>query len=221
MRPILVLRPEPGASVTVKRAQELGLDAFSVPLFEIEPVSWSAPDPGNFDGLLVTSANAVRHAGDEIKELTGLPVYAVGAATADVAREAGLDVALAGEGGVDRLLDAVPQGLRLLHLCGEYRRMPTDPNHEITPLVVQTAKPIEAPDLSAAKGAVAMIHSPRAGARFAELVADRRSILIAAISQPAADAVGQGWATVEVAEYLNDYGLLALAARLCDKPLPE
>ena len=221
MRPILVLRPEPGASVTVKRAQELGLDAFSVPLFEIEPVSWSAPDPGNFDGLLVTSANAVRHAGDEIKELTGLPVYAVGAATADVAREAGLDVALAGEGGVDRLLDAVPPGLRLLHLCGEYRRMPTDPNHEITPLVVQTAKPIEAPDLSAAKGAVAMIHSPRAGARFAELVADRRSILIAAISQPAADAVGQGWATVEVAEYLNDYGLLALAARLCDKPLPE
>jgi len=221
MRPILVLRPEPGASVTVKRAQELGLDAFSVPLFEIEPVSWSAPDPGNFDGLLVTSANAVRHAGDEIKELTGLPVYAVGAATADVAREAGLDVALAGEGGVDRLLDAVPQGLRLLHLCGEYRRMPTDPNHEITPLVVQTAKPIEAPDLSAAKGAVAMIHSPRAGARFAELVADRRSILIAAISQPAADAVGEGWATVEVAEYLNDYGLLALAARLCDKPLPE
>jgi uroporphyrinogen-III synthase len=221
MRPILVLRPEPGASVTVQRAGELGLNAFSVPLFEIEPVPWSPPDTAKFDGLLLTTANAVRHAGEQIKALTGLPAYAVGAATADVAREAGLDVALAGPAGVDRLLELVPPGLRLLHLCGEYRRMPSDPNHEITPLVVQAAKPIERPDLSAARDVVAMIHSPRAGARFGELVDERRSILIAAISKAAADAVGGGWATVEVAEYLNDYGLLALAARLCDKPLPE
>ena len=221
MRPILVLRPEPGASVTVKRAQDLGLDAFSIPLFEIEPVPWGPPDPSEFDGLLLTSANAVRHAGEQIKALAGLPVYAVGAATADVAREVGFDVALAGEGGVDRLLETVPPGLRLLHLCGEYRRMPADPRHEITPVVVQAAKPIDSPDLSGVKDLVAMIHSPRAGERFAELVAERGSILIAAISQAAADAVGEGWATVEVADYLNDYGLLALAARLCDKPLPE
>lgn len=221
MRRILVLRPEPGASVTVRRAGELGLDAFAVPLFEIEPVSWSPPDPAEFDGLLLTSANAVRHAGDQIKALARLPVYAVGEATADVARDAGLEIAVAGQGGVDRLLSTVPAGLRLLHLCGEYRRMPSDPSHEITPVVVQAAKPVERPDLDGVRDVVAMIHSPRAGERFAELVHDRESILIAAISQAAADAVGNGWATVEVATYLNDYGLLALAARLCDKPLPE
>lgn len=221
MRRVLVLRPEPGASVTVERARELGLDAFAVPLFEIEPVAWRVPDLTRFDGLLVTSANAIRHAGEQINALAGLPAYAVGAATAEAASEVGLEVAIAGEGGVDRLLETVPPGLRLLHLCGEYRHMPTDPNHEITPLVVQSAKPIDAPDLSAAKDVVAMIHSPRAGARFAELVPERDSILIAAISQAAADAVGAGWAAVEVAAYLNDYGLLALAARLCDKPPPE
>jgi uroporphyrinogen-III synthase len=221
MRRILVLRPEPAASVTVQRARELGLDAFSVPLFEIEPVPWSPPSGRKFDGLLLTSANAVRHAGEQIKALTDLPVYAVGAATAEVARDAGFDIALAGQGGVDRLLEVVPPGLRLLHLCGEYRRMPRDSNHEITPVVVQAAKPIERPDLSAASDVVAMIHSPRAGARFGELVGERRSILIAAISEPAANAVGPGWAAVEVADYLNDYGLLALAVRLCDKPLPE
>lgn len=221
MRRLLVLRPEPGASVTVERARELGLDAFSVPLFAIEPAPWTAPDPRNFDGLLLTSANAVRHAGKQMKALTGLPVYAVGAATADVASEAGFDIALAGDGGVDRLLEAVPPGLKLLHLCGEYRHMPSDPSHDITPLVVQAARPIDKPDLSAAKDVVAMVHSPRAGARFSELIRDRQSILIAAISEAAADAVGGGWAAVEVAAYLNDYGLLALAARLCDKPPPE
>jgi uroporphyrinogen-III synthase len=221
MRRVLVLRPEPGASVTVQRARELGLDAFSIPLFEIEPVPWSPPDTREFDGLLLTSANTVRHAGEEIKALTGLPVYAVGAATAEAARDAGFDIALAGPGGVDRLLELVPPGLRLLHLCGQYRRMPSDPSHEITPVVVQAAKPIDRPDLSAASDVVAMIHSPRAGARFGELIAERRSILIAAISETAATAVGSGWAAVEVAKYLNDFGLLALAARLCDKPLPE
>ena len=219
MRRLLVLRPEPGASVTVDRAGELGLDAFAVPLFEIEPVPWSTPDVGEFDGLLLTSANAVRHAGEQIKELTGLPVYAVGEATANAAQEVGFDIAMVGAGGVDRLLAMVPADLRLLHLCGEYRRMPSDPAQEITSLVVQAAKAIENPDLSGATDVVAIIHSPRAGERFAELVSDRGSILIAAISEAAANAVGTGWADVQVTKYLNDWGLLALAARLCDKPL--
>ena len=217
MTRVLVLRPEPGASLTVQRAGELGLDTFAVPLFQIEPVAWTAPDPGEFDGLLLTSANAVRHAGEQIKALTSLPVYAVGEATAAAAQAAGFEIAIAGAGGVDRLLAVLPPGLRLLHLCGAYRRMPTDPIQEITPLVVQAAKPIEDPDLSAAKDVVAIIHSPRAGERFAELVSERGSILIAAISEAAADAVGNGWRAVEVAKDLNDRGLLALAARLCDK----
>ena len=45
MRRLLVLRPEPGASATVERARALGLDAVAMPLFEVEPVAWDAPDP--------------------------------------------------------------------------------------------------------------------------------------------------------------------------------
>ena len=63
MSALLVLRPEPGASATVERARELGLDAVAVPLFEIEAMDWDAPEPGGFDGLLLTSANAVRCGG--------------------------------------------------------------------------------------------------------------------------------------------------------------
>ena len=43
MRHVVVLRPEPGASATVKRARELGLEPVTVPLFEIEPLPWQSP----------------------------------------------------------------------------------------------------------------------------------------------------------------------------------
>ena len=86
MRRVIVLRPEPGASETVARARELGLDAVAIPLFEVEAVEWTAPEAGGFDGLLLTSANAIRHGGDQLQSLRGLPVYAVGKATSEAAR---------------------------------------------------------------------------------------------------------------------------------------
>jgi uroporphyrinogen-III synthase len=221
MTRVLVLRPEPGASATVARARELGLDAIAVPLFRIEPVDWEAPEPGGFDGLLLTSANAVRFGGEQLQRLRGLKTHAVGEATADEAREAGFDIATTGDSGVDGLLGSIEPGLRLLHLCGEDRREPDRPSQQITPVVVYRSPQIEHPDLSAIAGRVALIHSPRAGRRFAELVKDRQSIAIAAISSGAAQAVGNGWTAVETAEQPNDDALLALAARLCNNSRPE
>ncbi len=215
MRAVLVLRPEPGASATVERARKIGLNALSVPLFEVEPLAWRTPDPSAFDGLLLTSANAVRYGRKALDELCGLPVYAVGERTAEAARTAGFDIAAVGNGGVDRLLGSIGGAARLLHLCGEDRRVPTEPAQRITRIAVYRAKPIEA-DLGVAAGAVALVHSPRAGRRFAELVDDRRSIAIAAISFAAAEAVGSGWEAVEAAEAPTDEALLALAARLCN-----
>jgi uroporphyrinogen-III synthase len=221
MRAVLVLRPEPGASATVAKARARGLDAVAVPLFEIEPVAWNAPEPSRLDGLLLTSANAVRSAGEQLRELRSLPAYVVGDATADAASEAGFDIAATGDAGVDRLLGSIDDGLRLLHLCGEDRRAPFAARQRIEPVVVYRAKPIHAPDLSAAANSVTLIHSPRAGSRFVHLVEDRASVAIAAISQAAADAVGHGWAEVEVAEEPSDDALLALAAMLCNKPGAE
>ena len=221
MRRLLVLRPEPGASATVERARALGLDAFAIPLFKIEPITWVLPDIVNFDGLLLTSANAVRFAGNGLEQLRGLSVYAVGHATEGAARDAGFDIAATGDKGIDRLLDSIDSGLKLLHLCAGDRREPSDHRQRITPLPVYVAKPIERPDLSAVNGAVAMIHSPRAGRRFGELVHDRRSMAISAISSAAADAVGGGWEAVEAVSEPDDEALLALAARLCKKPAPK
>ena len=221
MAQLLVLRPESVASATLARARELGLDAVAVPLFEIEPVGWEAPQAGGFDGLLLTSANAVRCAGDQLQDLRGLKAYAVGEATAAAARDAGFDIASTGEAGIERLLGSIEPDLRLLHLCGEDRRAPQEARQTITPLAVYRAKPIEHPRLPAPAGSVALIHSPRAGRRFAELVTDRSGALVAAISAAAAEAAGTGWKSVEVAERPDDEALLALAARLCNNPSPK
>ena len=221
MRRLLVLRPEPGATATVERARKLGLDALSVPLFEIEPVAWEAPEPAAFDGLLLTSANAVRFGGEGLHALRGLPVHAVGEATAEAARALGFDIASAGESGVDRLLDSIDPDLRLLHLCGADRHEAASPRQAITATVVYRSKPVESPDLSAAGGSVALLHSPRAAERFAQLVQQRASIAVAAISPSAAQAAGDGWEAVESANAPTDDALLALAARLCNKPAPQ
>lgn len=218
MRQVLVLRPEPGASATVAKAREYSLEASAVPLFEIKPVKWDAPEPSNFDGVLLTSANAVRQAGERLSGYRGLQAYAVGEATATAAREAGFGIASVGNSGVDRLLASIDPDLRLLHLCGEDRRTREQPKQKITAVPVYRAEAIERPELGDLSDVIALIHSPRAAARFAELVSERSAISIVAISKAAADAGGQGWRVLETADEPTDEALLALAAQLCNKP---
>jgi len=219
MRRVLVLRPEPGASATVRRARERGLDALAIPLFEVEPVAWEVPEAAGFDGILLTSANAVRHGGESLSELRGLPVYAVGATTAEAARVAGFDIASTGDAGVERLLGSIDAGLKLLHPAGEHRQLPAGARQQIHSVTVYRSNAKEGVDLGDSKDCVALIHSPRAGRRFAELVneADKSSIAIAAISREAGEGAGTGWAAVAAAEEPNDEALLALAERLCNK----
>lgn len=217
---VLVIRPEPGASATVMRARDRGIDAISVPLFTVEPIAWTAPDSNLFDGLLVTSANAMRHGGESLGNLQALPVFAVGKTTAEAARDAGFGVAAIGNSGADHLLERLDPDLRLLHLCGEDRSEPKEAPQAITRLIVYRSRPIEKPDLSSARHVIALVHSPRAAQRLAQLVEDRRSIIIAAISRAAASAVGAGWESVHIAAQPTDDAMLALVARLCNKPDP-
>ena len=216
MRRLVILRPEPGAGQTLERAQQRGLEAISMPLFEVRPVDWSVPASGAFDGLLVTSANAMRHGRRHLEALRHLPAYAVGEATAEAVRSQGLEVAATGDGGVDQLLAMLPAGLRLLHLAGEDRREARSARQAITSVTVYRSEPVERPgDLAQLADAVALIHSPRAGARLAELVSDRSCTAVAAISPAAAAACGEGWERVEAAGEPTDEALLSLAERLC------
>lgn len=223
MRPLLVLRPEPGAAATIARAQAAGFEAIAAPLFTVMPLAWTAPDAQAHDALMLTSANAVRHAGPALDLYRSLPVYAVGEATASTAREAGFQDIRTGAGDAAALAALMARdGIRRpLHLAGRDHRAPVT-SLAIERCLVYAAEPVAALPVSAhaalEKKAVALIHSPRAGALFARLLAkagiDARHVPAAAIS--AAAAAGP-WFAVAIAAAPDDGALLAAAARLCEK----
>ncbi|PSJ41600.1 uroporphyrinogen-III synthase [Allosphingosinicella deserti] len=216
MTRLLILRPEPGASETARRARSLGMDPVIAPLFEIRPRSWKVPD-GHFDALLLTSANAARNAG----QMPDLPCYAVGEATADAARGAGLAEVIAGpsDGQAALALAAAHGHKRILHLCGREHIAAEHSGVTVVRHIVYAAE--AAPELPAnaravlAGSAVVMLHSPRAARLLSMLVPDRSVIRIVAISAAAADAAGSGWASIDVPAMPRDEALLELAAQLC------
>ena len=176
MRKLLLLRPEPGLSASAERARGLGLEVIACPLFRVEPVVWQAPNPAEYDALLLTSANAVRLAGPELAKLRDLPVHAVGDATAAAAREAGFHVAAIGSGNAVDLLEGLPHSLKLLHVAGEDHRHVGD--RPIERRIAYRSAEIEEPGLPSLQGLVVAVHSPRAGKGWANLpiyAARRRS----------------------------------------------
>ena len=227
-KPLIILRPEPGNAATSAnaRALGLGLNVHSHPLFETASVEWDAPDPARYVGVIMTSANAARLAGPNVKNFIHLPLYAVGEVTGDAAREAGFLSIVSGDGDVERLLGKIATlGLhRLLHLSGaDYQ--PFEPHGvEIDRRTVYASNPITPPlALVAAlkQGGVVMLHSTRAAKQFAIIVdakkIDRSTIALAAISENAAEAAGAGWAEISIASKPRDGALLGAAATLCQK----
>ncbi|ANY20977.1 uroporphyrinogen-III synthase [Tsuneonella dongtanensis] len=222
-RPVVVLRPEPGCGETVAAARSLGLEAIASPLFEVEPVEWSVPDPAEFDAILVGSANAFRHGGAGLERLRTLPVLAVGARTADAARERGFLVQGTGEGGLQALIDLPDMPRRLLRLSGE-ARVTLEIPHEtsIDEVVVYRTIPLplsEAAVGALRRGAVALLHSGEAARHFANecdrLAIARSDVAIAVLAPRIAAAAGEGWAKAAVAADVTDAALLALAADMC------
>jgi uroporphyrinogen-III synthase len=209
-RPLAVLRPEPGNAATAARIEALGLRAIRLPLFAVRPLDWMPPDTAAIDALLITSANAVRHGGPGLASLRHLPVIAVGQATARAAAAAGFTVEATGEGGVHDVLWRTV-GRRLLHLSGR----DVAGESGLPGIAVYASEPVRA-DASPLNDSVALIHSPRAAARLAELVEDRARVRIAAISAAAAAAAGDGWAASAVAAQPSDAAVIAAARTLAD-----
>lgn len=219
-RRIAVLRPEPGNRATVTALRQAGLEAIALPLFEIVPVAWAPPDPAAHDGLLLTSANALRCAGPTLDRFAGMPVFAIGTATALEAREAGFDLAAVGSDGIAEIVAiAAARGhRRLLHLAGR-DRVPAPSGVSAVVTVYESHAIYRAPaELRPIEGGVALLHSPRTARRFATLAEaiDRGTVRLAALSPAVADAAGTGWAEIAVAATRDDAALVALARRLAD-----
>jgi uroporphyrinogen-III synthase len=213
---LLIVRPQPGADATAARVNAAGHMAVCMPLFATQAVAWDLPNIGDFDGLLLTSANALRHVGEKWPLLTGLPLFAVGQNSADYARRMGFDVHHVGSAGIESLLEQI-DARRLLWLAGEDRTsFLLPPTMHIDCRIVYRSVALPIPhDFRAAlmEADYVLLHSARAASRFTSLVEDvqfqKNRISIAALSEKIAQAAGSGWAKVRIAKEPTDNDLLS------------
>ena len=224
MLPVVVIRPQPGCAATVLGAEALGMVAFGHPLCEVQPLVWQAPDPATFDALLIGSANALRHGGAALEHYRGMPAYAVGETCAGAVRDAGMEIAGIGEGGLQALLGSLKGNHRRLLRLTARERVDLSPPPEISIVerVTYASEPRAITDELAevlAGGAVVLLHSGEAARHFAEQCdargTARGKIGLAALAPRIAEEAGGGWAAKASAPAPRDKALLALAGEMC------
>ncbi len=224
-KPVVVLRPEPGQTATLVAAFQRGIQARGMPLCVVSPVPWDAPAQP-YDGVMVGSANALRHAGDELEKITHLPVLAVGEVTARLALDAGMEVEETGSGGLQSVLDGLPPIKRhLLRLAGETHLDITPPPHVTidTAITYRTDyRPLtKAQSEFLAGGATILLHSGEMATHFADQcdanALDRNTFDLLAMAPRIAERAGSGWGSLTVADGTSDAALLAATQALCEK----
>jgi uroporphyrinogen-III synthase len=91
MTRVLVTRARDDAERTAQKLRRLGHEPILAPVTEIVATGAAIPSE-TFDAALATSARALRHAGADVATLADVPVFVVGARTAETARARGLHV---------------------------------------------------------------------------------------------------------------------------------
>lgn len=225
---LLIIRPEPGASASAQRARDAGFEPIVLSFFEMQPIGWDQPNPAEYDALLLTSANAVRLGGPGLDALRALPVHSVGERTAEAATAAGLNIVTVGTSDAAAAVRAASDmgHRRLLWLAGVDHSPIKLPKNAPKKLNVTTvicyasglkALGHEAADAIKIADAV-VLHSPRAAIEFAKAVEafgiEKSAITVAAFSPAIAEAAGEGWRAVAIAERPADSALLSAIAEL-------
>ena len=219
---LLIIRPQPGADATAKRAAALGLEPHIHPLFSVEKLDWQPDEAANHDALLITSGNAILHGGSGLDALKSLPVYVVGAASRRAAVDAGFSITTTGATDAAAILGVAHNDghSRLLWLTGEHHTGLQPPSGmNITRQAVYRSAKLPTPEDFAsllAAPATVMLHSPRAARYFAELCEreeiDRAQIQIATLSPNVAEEAGGGWKAEVIADEPSDDALLRAIA---------
>ncbi len=224
---ILVTRSEPGASQTAERLRAAGYAAIVEPVFAIEPIPVELPD---FDALAFTSANGVR----EFSKLSlrrDIPVFCVGARTADEALYVGFGNVASADGDVEALgaliEDRLPGSSRILHTGNEEARGDLTGRLRAAgyaaefvaifrAVAVSSPGPILRAHLSGKPEFDAvLIHSPRGAAILAGFANGSQAALnVAAISAAAVAPLAAVAGRTEIASRPDEQSLLSALARL-------
>ncbi|MFC5389482.1 uroporphyrinogen-III synthase [Brevundimonas bullata] len=180
MRPIRrvwITRAQPGAARTAARLTALGFEPVVAPLLAIRPLPDAlaqAPDFATVAALAFTSPNGVEAFAALTPDLRDRPVFAVGDATAQAARDAGFTDARSAAGDIHALAALIaatpPDGLILAPgACEPAGDLPALlPDHAVQRLPVYAAEETDAA-VPADFDAV-LLHSPRAARALAAIL---------------------------------------------------
>ena len=126
MMRLLVTRPMPDAARQAEKLKALGHEVFSAPMLEVQFLDAKLPPLAAIQALIATSRNALRalEAGGNMQDALKLPLFAVGKATAGLARKLGFRKIYEGPGRAEALplliaAHCAPGDGALMHLAGE------------------------------------------------------------------------------------------------------
>lgn len=123
---LLVTRPQPDAAAQAEKLKALGHEVIAAPLLDVEFLDFSPLPLTGAQALIATSRNALRAlaSSGQLQATLKLPLYVVGAASADLAHELGFDEIHQGPGTAEELFQRIasecnPSAGLLIHLAGE------------------------------------------------------------------------------------------------------
>jgi uroporphyrinogen-III synthase len=173
---VWITRAQPGAAATAERVRALGHAPIVLPLLVVEPLA-AQIDLSGVGALAFTSVNGVRAFAAQAPD-RGLPAFAVGAATARAAREAGFAEVTDFDGDVSALAEGLAARAgaiagAVLHPgaaepAGDLAGALVGRGVVVRRLALYRTRALAPPDLAALDGLdAALVHSPKGGAALA------------------------------------------------------
>jgi uroporphyrinogen-III synthase len=226
---ILVTRPEPGNEKTAAALRARGYDTLLSPMLRYEAIPFHDEDDAAYDGVVITSANAIRaiESHPSRQHLFGLRAFAVGEQTAEAARDAGFGEVVSARAGAHALSDLIvnnvatgqlKKGATLCYLAGADlahdlaadlgARGFTVVTHTTYRMVPVAGFPAGISDAFRAGGIAAVLHYSRRSARAFLDAARADGIEISALALP------QCCISDAVAGILREAGAMQVAAAL-------
>ncbi|MDQ8729679.1 uroporphyrinogen-III synthase [Bradyrhizobium sp. LHD-71] len=106
---VLVTRPAPDNQATADALRARGLEPMLAPMLTFQPLPFRSDNDERYSGVILTSANVIRAivAHPLLQHLQTLPAFAVGARTAQAARDAGFRKVRSAEGDAAALRELI------------------------------------------------------------------------------------------------------------------
>ncbi len=219
---VWVTRANPGAQATAERLRALGFEPVVAPLLEVRAAPGGPIDLTDIAALAFTSANGVAAFAGRSAERV-LPVFTVGAATAEAARSAGFASVVSADGDVEALAPVIaahgPFAGAVLHpapvepagdLCAVLMNLGVRATRTIVYETV--ARPLDPAEAArVAEVNAVLLHSPKAARALADWRGEApagRLVAVCLSANVAAPVANAGLAAVLVAAEPNEVALL-------------